>query len=267
MDILILSPHLDDAIFSLSSLLLNYKGNVVIATLFTQENKHNFKGDYALYADMKTRKLEDYNAFEKIMSYNQNIFIKRIYLNLPDELFRSNNLEINKLIQDKLLNIKNNYNFKAIYCPLAIGEHTDHILTYNNCIKIFKNSHILFYCDYPYCNLKLNTIKRLNSLQINHTLKLTYNDVKEYYCHPIYKSSPFFIRIVRIIINFLSIIFPLPKKYDSETYRFKTEPNLKHNIVSNYFTQIEPIFGSFYNLNDTLKKYSNEVYLNIVDLL
>ena len=53
---LIISPHLDDALFSLSSYLLSYKGNIIIATLFTKECCHNFKDVYALYANMKKRK-------------------------------------------------------------------------------------------------------------------------------------------------------------------------------------------------------------------
>ena len=66
---LIFSPHLDDALFSLSSYLVSFKGNVIIATLFTKECRNNFKGDYALYANTKKRKEENYNAINKIYLY------------------------------------------------------------------------------------------------------------------------------------------------------------------------------------------------------
>ena len=56
---LILSPHLDDALYSMSSFLCNHYGDVIIATLFTREVDNDYQGHYALYADMKTRKKED----------------------------------------------------------------------------------------------------------------------------------------------------------------------------------------------------------------
>ena len=146
---------------------------------------------------------------------------------------------------------------------MAIGEHKDHLITYNECSKVFDKSKTYFYYDYPYCNLKLNTIKRLNYLQINHELSVSFNDIIEYYNHPIYMSTPRIVRIIRIIYNLFWCIFP-SKNNNIEIYEEYVDCNIKNDIVSNYITQIKPIFGSFINLKNTLTKYCKEVYLNII---
>ena len=73
MSIVILSPHLDDALFSLSNLILTSKHKIIIVTLFTKEVENNFVGDYALYADTITRKEEDVKVINKIKSINPEI--------------------------------------------------------------------------------------------------------------------------------------------------------------------------------------------------
>ena len=264
---LIISPHLDDALFSLSKYLISFKGNIIIATLFTKEVNNNFTGDYALYADTKKRKKEDHDAINEIYSYNNEINITVIHLNLPDELFRDSNT--NKFINDnickKFSELSYKYNIGNVLCPIGVGEHNDHLLTYNNSIKFFKKDKIFFYYDYPYCNLKINLIKRLNSIGIYNNYKLTLNDIYEYYYHPIYQSCPVILRILRIFVSLISYYFSyfFTKKINILLFTNSIDFKVKYNIISKYDSQIKPIFGNDNNLINNLKKYQDEFYLKI----
>ena len=144
---LILSPHLDDALYSMSSFLCNHYGDVIIVTLFTREVENDYQGHYALYADMKTRKKEDVRAIKKIEEMNMHIRIKVIYLDLPDQIFRSKCSHIEEPIYDAFHNLHDTYEISAIYCPLGIGKHYDHILTHNICKEVFHANKTFFYYD------------------------------------------------------------------------------------------------------------------------
>ena len=106
MTTLILSPHLDDALFSMSNFLVNTYCDILLVTLFTKEEKHNLTNDYAMYANIAKRKIEDKNAINKVKKLNPHIRIEIKYLDLPDQIFRNRNVNINADIEKKLLEIK-----------------------------------------------------------------------------------------------------------------------------------------------------------------
>ena len=268
--ILILSPHLDDALFSMTNYLLHYKGEVVICTLFTKSyNKINFEGDYKYYADTKTRKTEDYTAIQKLLNINSNLKIKMIYLELYDNLFRYylKNYSVENKIIELFTRIKNNYKFDKIFCPLGIGNHNDHLLTFK-CANIVFNYNLLnYYYDYPYCNLKINKFNRFNQLKINHNIKLTFQDFKNYYYYPMYNSTNFFIKIFRITNIFFQYIYQKifinKKKYDTILHTNYYNYQKKFQIIKSYKTQINPIFGCLDNLFNILKTKYKEYYIKI----
>lgn len=268
--ILILSPHLDDALFSMTNYLLHYNGFVIICTLFTKEfDKKSFNGDYKYYADTKTRKLEDNNAIQKLLKLNNNLKIKTIYLNLYDDLFRYylKNINIEKEIIDSLRNINKYYNFGKIFCPLGIGNHPDHCLTYKCASKVFDSRLIYYFYDYPYCNLKVNIYQRLNQLKIKNNIKLSFNDYKKYYYHPIYQSTNCIIRLCRITNVFLQYLYHklFNNDYlcDSILHTSYYNYQKKFQVVKLYETQIVPIFGSFNILYNTLQTKYKEYYIKI----
>lgn len=262
MSIVILSPHLDDALFSLSNLILTSKHKIIIVTLFTKEVENNFVGDYALYADTITRKEEDVKVINKIKSINPEIKIESIYLNLPDNLFRNDNTTIVTDIINKFISIKENHAIDYIFCPLGIGEHVDHLLTYDCCIEVFDKDKTFFYFDYPYCNLKLNIVKRFNTLQLKHDFYFTLYDIIYYFNHPMYNSCPFIICLLKIIWIYL-FCFVKYDKISNLICSNKIDISNKYSIISNYTSQIKPIFGNFEQLKNTLKEFNEEFYIKI----
>jgi hypothetical protein len=235
----IISPHFDDAIFSLSDLLLNFKGTIKLITVFTKECKFDhLKGDYVKYADLKHRKYEDTCAMEQIIKQNPNLKLNISYFDLPDHIFRSFGQCPISSIKEKL----SNEEIDHIYCPLAIGEHPDHIACYKACSDIFPSHKITYYSEYPYNTLKLNLFKRLFSLNMTLNTPLSWKDITKYYNHTIYNSCPRIIRLYRIISTV--ICYYLPYSLNKITFT-ETEVNtsIKKNLMMCYKSQIEPIFG------------------------
>ena len=265
-NILILSPHLDDAIFSMSNFLLDYKGNATIITFFTEE--HDFKHlskDYKLYGDMVTRKEEDNSAIKLLTQLNKNINVNKIYLNLPDKLFRnfcySN---IYGKVLTNLLNATKNKLYDKIYCPLGIGEHPDHLLVYSACNKAFNINLVSYYCEFPYSNIKLNICKRLLSLGYKYDNKISFQDLYNYYNDPIYNSTPKIIRLTRISLIYSSYILSCCKFRKIDISNIKSSSvEKKYKLLSSYRTQIRPIFGNNDNLYKLVTNSNYEYYINI----
>ena len=270
-NILILSPHLDDAFFSMSSFIHNFVGEITLVTFFTKEEKNiksKFKDDYLCYADVKTRKKEDKMASELASKINTNMKIKSIYLNLPDNIFRKQCDYfhiINKAIFE-LTKIKNITNFQQIYCPLGVGEHTDHIITYISCNKVFNSDQITYYYEFPYSNIKLNLIHRLNTLnyKYNGNYNIKIKDIKDYYNHPIYNSTPKIIRILRIIYIFLYFCLVYFKK-KINVFQIKNSINIvnKYKNIMCYSSQIKPIFKNKIFVKNELEMFNNEIYIKV----
>lgn len=132
-----ISPHLDDAILSAGGLIydLKYKGKVKIITVFT-------KGDEIFLK----RKIEDKN----VCNY---LGIDFIHLGFNDILWRNHfdlieEQKIKIKITDRLKKIINNNKDTAIFAPLAIGNHPDHIIIDKICQDNFKDA--IYWEDYPY---------------------------------------------------------------------------------------------------------------------
>ena len=253
MKTLIISPHLDDALFSLSS-IFKAGGNFVIATVFTQECPNEYlKGDYAAYGDMKTRKQEDIAAIT-FLNKIPGTKVQYIHLDYPDTLFRKGNNApfILPLIDDmRELYIQK---YDKIYCPLGVGEHPDHVFVYDICQNVFGNNAI-YYCEFPYSALKLNRVKRFNrlGLDLNHDLDLDldWSDYLDYYTHPIYASTLGVLRFFRLFRKFRCFT---PAVYSVRQELHEIDVEFKYGLVSHYKTQIVPIFGSLERLKKELQK-------------
>lgn len=262
---LILSPHLDDALYSMSSFLTSHCGNVIIATLFTKEVPNNYTGVFGFYANMPVRKIEDRDAINKVRDLNMQIDILVKYLDLPDQIFRDKNFPINDLIYEKMVELRNTYNINKVFCPLGIGEHYDHVLTYNNCNLVFRPEITYFYFDYPYCTLNLNVQKRLKSLALTQEECVDHTDLIDYFTDPIYSSRPWYIHIFYTLWNAFISWFSCCtyKKNKYVTYSYIAVPETKYKIISKYSSQINPIFSSSSNMMHVLQNNKKENYIKI----
>ena len=261
MKTLIISPHLDDALFSLSSLLMA-GGNFVIATVFTQECQfEHLTGDYAAYGDMKTRKKEDIAAIT-FLNQIPGTKVQYIHLDYPDTLFRKgNNAPFILPLIDAMRELCTR-KFDKIYCPLGVGEHPDHVFVYDICQNVFGNNAI-YYCEFPYSALKLNQVKRFNRLGLDHglDLDLDWSDYVDYYTHPIYASTLGVLRFFRLFRKFRCLT-PAVNSVRQESHEIDVE--FKYALLSHYKTQIDPIFGSLERLKKELQKEQKETLVHFI---
>lgn len=162
--ILIFSPHVDDAAFSLGGLIAKYnnKYEFIVVNVFSKQN-------YTLYWDkhIQSRIIHYQLAEEKV--FWEIAQIKGIMLNYEDAPLRKEYrgkkymgcLSENEIIQaeqylfellsEHLKKIIEQYNPKYFFCPIGTGKHVDHILVRESCIRLlsrFRN--IVFYEDMPY---------------------------------------------------------------------------------------------------------------------
>ena len=185
-EIYVISPHLDDAILSMGMflyLLRNTKKTTII-NAFTKaaEGPYTLSGrkflDIAGYSNaidlFKVREIEDRNAQKFVNT-------KTINLGLTEALYRT---KTSKTILGKYIpefdHIYPTYRWHllkkvspidtaandltvrlsklipknaVIFSPFGIGNHADHVITYNVCKKLFKD--VIYYVDFPY-NVRLS---------------------------------------------------------------------------------------------------------------
>ena len=171
--ILIVSPHLDDAVLSLGDFIyknINNGNKVDVLTIFSgtvpkedlSEAAKKFHSNCFLDENsMKYRKEEDKKSHDFLgcTSY---------YLDLPECLYRKNkgsylypelsniyHLEDNdKEILDTLYNELNKYVYKydEVYAPMGLGGHADHLAVNKSITKLYKNMkfNLFFYEEVAY---------------------------------------------------------------------------------------------------------------------
>jgi LmbE family N-acetylglucosaminyl deacetylase len=165
---IILSPHCDDAMFSVGGRIFADRGRIgyTVINIFTQSFFTIFpKLSGSIKIISYLRKKEDERAF-------RNTGAKRIHLFLADALARkgssssiaekadcwkdsARDQHVFDLILKKTVGLLEEMSFKHIYFPLAVGNHLDHILVRSLSSsllkkKILKKSEIRFYEDIPY---------------------------------------------------------------------------------------------------------------------
>lgn len=173
--VLILSPHLDDAAFSLGPLLAQHSKNChfIVATAFTKSV--NLPSGFALACqlDKGLSVNEDYMAIRKKEDavWAEAIGAEVIYGELPEaphrgynsasELFGSLHPEIDvrKQLFEWITHLVYFYKPLALLSPLSIGNHVDHILIRETAER-FNNAEVpvYFYKDLPYAGESKNTL-------------------------------------------------------------------------------------------------------------
>jgi len=201
-NIMYISPHLDDVVFSCSQLIRNQiKSNnkILITTIFTNySDTHNnpflngkirfkedlnalknlnVKGNYLNYSELMVRNnLEEYTLLALILDLIQ------IFLNFDkyNKLINSINTELQKIIDKNKI--------KSIYIPLGIGFHPDHLITYRACCNL-KNVKIYGYEEFPYSQNKIYCFLRKPFIKKNKVIKVKINKNQKLKDILIYKSQ------------------------------------------------------------------------------
>ena len=83
--------------------------------------------------------------------------------------YKNNNFDI-KIISRKLDDIRmeiiDQNKIKQVYFPAAIGFHPDHLITYRGCCNL-KNTQLIVYQDFPYCNQTFYKYTRMFFIRYN----------------------------------------------------------------------------------------------------
>lgn len=179
---IILSPHSDDAAFSLGCTIINnIIGNIHILNIFSQSTCTVNDVSKDLSQVTEIRKNEDELFFSLSKSK-----VKLIYLDLFDAPIRLNINEedvcsVYNNFKDNCLKNEVNENILSfltedslLLSPLGLGNHVDHLFTREIAIKLLKNNNdVGFYEDLPYAGSisqlevelfidKLNSKKNIN---------------------------------------------------------------------------------------------------------
>ncbi len=157
MKINILSPHIDDAAYCLAltiSQCVNSRISVTIINCFTVTKWTIFYVPGDVNEITLLRKKEDAEFYK---CYNAPINI--INLDLHDAPLRNGYIfQFKPLEQDewKVVDEIKNYLSKNIdgilFCPLAIGNHVDHVICREAVIQLYHQIPIIFFEDLPYAN-------------------------------------------------------------------------------------------------------------------
>ena len=172
-EILILSPHLDDAVLSCFDHITAWKKNnenVFIVSIFTRFGINNTHlsirkrlketGFSSCKEQERTRKKEDVRAMNAIgaswehLNYTDAGYRmsgrKVIYLN-SNSLFSGKispyDHKLIKSIEPRLNKLKK---VDKILIPLGVGRNIDHVIVKKIAEKLFKPKQIIYYLDYPY---------------------------------------------------------------------------------------------------------------------
>ena len=171
--ILVISPHLDDAAFSVGPLLAEFadRAKIVVATVFTKSelNPAGFaltcqldKGLSAGADYMAIRRTEDIEWSKKIgAEVVHGAFAEAPHrgYHSPKELFSPAlpNDELEDVLTNWFLELAKTFKPGAILCPVGVGNHVDHILVRKFARTSLESKFPLFFFkDQPYAS-KLNT--------------------------------------------------------------------------------------------------------------
>jgi LmbE family N-acetylglucosaminyl deacetylase len=155
-----ISPHLDDAVFSCGGLiakLIQAKEPVLIVNIFSenpeQPNRRQEESEVAKYLNLDVLYLAEFDAIYRHPSYKS-------LLHLFSRIEPSDRGRLPDLA-DKLRKLLDGIHYEAIYLPLGIGWHVDHLLTFELGQRIADRQKLRFYEDTPYCLLPQFTEHRL----------------------------------------------------------------------------------------------------------
>lgn len=149
--VLILSPHLDDAVLSCPTFIQRFPGRVIVCNIFSQGSK-------AAQKEYRARRREELRAAELLS-------IETLALDELDAPFRSEKFQTlsgilfsktaeDRVVQARLVrqlrSLRESLGASQVFAPLAAGNHVDHRLTRDAALQAFEPADLRFYEDRPY---------------------------------------------------------------------------------------------------------------------
>jgi LmbE family N-acetylglucosaminyl deacetylase len=168
---LIISPHLDDAVFSCGGLIANLlaEGPILVINIFTGyladmktrgvvlgDERYKEETDAAHFLGYESHNLGELDASFRRPAYQKlgNIFKPPVH----------EDTEWLPRLREKIFKIISPLDFHEIYIPLGVGWHVDHILTYLIFETYSEPNKLVYYEEVPYCTIPHATRHRLNQL-------------------------------------------------------------------------------------------------------
>jgi LmbE family N-acetylglucosaminyl deacetylase len=170
--VLVISPHLDDAVLSCAEYLLWLKKSnydIHVLTVFTSFANKNICREAMEY--MRNSGVSNQTDFEAMRKKEDGIAMNMLgvrfsHLDFTDGWFRSHGKTVlypgRELFLGKVSSLDSNLmsrlmrkmreytGYDLILAPFGVGKHVDHIICRNIISEIFNNHDIHFYCEYPY---------------------------------------------------------------------------------------------------------------------
>lgn len=171
----IISPHLDDAVFSCGGMIAKFlqEGPVLVLNVFTRYlsdlkihgvvlgvERHNEETDAAHFLGFESRNLNELDA----------PFRRDAYRKLGN-LFRTpvqQDMEWLPTLRQTIFTLLAELDFDQIYVPLGVGWHVDHMLTHLVFESWARRDNLFYYEDAPYCCIPHATRYRLNDIASYH---------------------------------------------------------------------------------------------------
>ncbi len=167
----IVSPHLDDAVFSCGGKIAQMvtEGPVLVLNLFTRylsdvkirgvvlsEERYQEEANASSFLGFESRNLGELDVSFRRDAYKKlgNIFRPPV----------AADLEWLPELRQKVWAVLEDLEFEEIYVPLGIGWHVDHVLTHMLFDCWVRPEKILYYEDAPYCCIPHSVRYRLNEL-------------------------------------------------------------------------------------------------------
>jgi LmbE family N-acetylglucosaminyl deacetylase len=165
--VLVLSPHLDDAAFSLGPLLAQYSKSVrfIVATAFSKSVDSPSSFALACQLDKGLSVNNDYMGIRKKedLGWAEVIGVEAIYGELPEAPHRGYNsaaalfgpllpeIDVRKHLFEWITHLLRLYKPVALLSPLSIGNHVDHVLIKETAERFnTADADVYFYKDLPY---------------------------------------------------------------------------------------------------------------------
>lgn len=189
MNILIISPHLDDAILSLGGLLqlrknsqdkvmtlCNTAWTALSDTMLPEEiTKMNLEEELTIIKELGCQHL--FCDFDEAMS--------RDYENWNDKFSYEKDSVLYEQITEVIKKEMESQYYEQVYFPLGIGEHVDHIMVYEGIRQLRdvireQNVELYFYEDLPYATYG-GVEERLEKVMKEYSITLQEHDITEYF--------------------------------------------------------------------------------------
>lgn len=167
----IVSPHLDDAVFSCGGLIAQMvnEGPVLVLNLFTRylsevRVRGVVLGDERFEEEAEAARFlgyESLNLDELDVSFRRDAYQKLGNIFRPPV---AEDLDWLPTLRNKVFAVLAGFEFDQIYVPLGVGWHVDHVLTHLVFESWGNRGNVHYYEDAPYCFIPHSTRYRLDEL-------------------------------------------------------------------------------------------------------